>query len=230
MLYSLYMLPHSVHLSLHESVCLPVHFIHQSIHPHTFFHDGLMDFLHIWYHDHIDQVPWAADVCKIEFGSVQNLNNYGYFFILFVCNCLLWYLSKNGLVIFIFCKVIRYHVLLIHVKLHLSPCQIWLVMTIFFINFMYLLWYIRKEWVDVVHILYSNQVPCVVDACEIQITLVSVSKLINYGIFFITFMCLMWYLKKECVDFVHIWYGNPPQLGLYACEIYLGSMLKCMYI
>ena len=31
-------------------------------------------FLYIWYHD---QVPWAANACKTEFGSVPHLGNYG---------------------------------------------------------------------------------------------------------------------------------------------------------
>ena len=29
--------------------------------------------------------PWAAHACKIQFGSVQSLSNYGYFFINFEC-------------------------------------------------------------------------------------------------------------------------------------------------
>ena len=48
----------------------------------AFLHDGFMDFLHIGYHD---QVPWAADACKTEFGSVLNMSNYGIFFINFDC-------------------------------------------------------------------------------------------------------------------------------------------------
>ena len=39
-----------------------------------------MDFLHIKAHD---QVPWVADACKIEFGSVPNCSNYDQFFIKF---------------------------------------------------------------------------------------------------------------------------------------------------
>ena len=39
-----------------------------------------MDFLHTAYRD---QVPWAVDVCNIEFVSVPNLSNYDYFFINF---------------------------------------------------------------------------------------------------------------------------------------------------
>ena len=37
-----------------------------------------------------------------------------------------------------------------------------------FIHFMYLLWYLREEWVYFIHIWSSNQVPCVADACKIS--------------------------------------------------------------
>ena len=43
------------------SVCLSVY---QSVHLSILAHDGLMDFLHIGYHD---QVPWDTDACKIVF-------------------------------------------------------------------------------------------------------------------------------------------------------------------
>ena len=61
--------------------------VHPSICPsclRAFLHDGWMDFLHIGYHD---QVPWAADACKTEFGSVPTLTNYGHFFINFLSVC-----------------------------------------------------------------------------------------------------------------------------------------------
>ena len=54
--------------SVSPAVCL-------SVHPQTFLHDGWIDSLHIGYHD---QVPWAADAYKIEFGFVQNLTNCGH--------------------------------------------------------------------------------------------------------------------------------------------------------
>ena len=41
----------------------------------------------------VAQVQWATDACKIKFGSVPNLSNYGYFFIRF--ECLLWYLREE---------------------------------------------------------------------------------------------------------------------------------------
>ena len=44
------------------------------INPRAFLHGGWMDFLRIGYHD---QVAWAVDACKIEFGSMPNLINYG---------------------------------------------------------------------------------------------------------------------------------------------------------
>ena len=47
--------------------------VHLSVSPCAFLHDGWMDFLHIQYHD---QVPWAADACKVEVGSMPNLSNW----------------------------------------------------------------------------------------------------------------------------------------------------------
>ena len=35
-----------------------------------------MDFHHTGYHD---QIQWAADACKIEFGAVPNVSNYAIF-------------------------------------------------------------------------------------------------------------------------------------------------------
>ena len=87
-----------VHLSSHPAVHLPVH-------PHAFLHDGWMDFFHIGYHD---QVPWAVDARKIEFGSVRNLTNYGHFFINFeFCD-----IPEKNVILFISGTVIRYIVLL----------------------------------------------------------------------------------------------------------------------
>ena len=60
----------SIYLSIHPPIFL-------SVHPRAFLYDGRMDFVHIGYHD---QVLWAADTCKIEFGSVPNLSNYGNLF------------------------------------------------------------------------------------------------------------------------------------------------------
>ena len=66
-----------------------------------------MDFIHIGYHD---QVPWAAHACKILFGSVPNLSNYGH--------------EMNRLLVFIIGTVSSYHVVPTHVKYHLALCQI----------------------------------------------------------------------------------------------------------
>ena len=38
---------------------------------------------------------------------------------------------------------------------------------IHFVYFVYLLSYLREECVDFIHICYSNQIPCVADACLI---------------------------------------------------------------
>ena len=96
--------------------------------PHLFLHDGLIDFLHIRYHE---EVPWAADACKIEFGSVPHLSNCGYFsYIVSVCCDI----SATNVVIFLFIfgTVIRYHVLLMIVKQHLAMCQIEVIMATFY--------------------------------------------------------------------------------------------------
>ena len=43
--------------------------VYLSIHPCALPDDGCMHFLHFEY----DKVPWAADACKMEFGSMPNL-------------------------------------------------------------------------------------------------------------------------------------------------------------
>ena len=75
---------HSIVISHSASVKLgnigksPVcHSVHLSVRPRVLLHDGWMDFLHIRYHD---QVPWTANACKIEFGSVPNLTKLWLFF------------------------------------------------------------------------------------------------------------------------------------------------------
>ena len=93
----------SMFLLVHPSVI-------QSLFPHTFLHEGWIDFLHIGYHD---QESWAADVCKIEFRSVLNLNKYGYFFR--NLECLLLYF-RYVVIFFIFGTVIRYHALFVLIK------------------------------------------------------------------------------------------------------------------
>ena len=91
----------------------PVHLsVHLSVHPHTFLHDGWMDFLHIGYHD---QVPCVVEVWKITFGSVPNWSNYGYLFI--NVECLLRYLRVECDEFVHICgTVIKYHASLMLVK------------------------------------------------------------------------------------------------------------------
>ena len=67
--------------------------------------------VHIW---HSYQVPCVVHACKGEFGSVPHLSNYVYFFIQLVY--LLYISEKSELIIFIFGRVLRYHVSLMHVK------------------------------------------------------------------------------------------------------------------
>ena len=69
-----------------------------------------MDFVHIGYHN---QVLWAADSRKAEFGSVQNFSNY--------CNCfnkvrVFVVISQSGMIFFIFGTVIGYDAVLMLVK------------------------------------------------------------------------------------------------------------------
>ena len=68
-------------------VCLA---ICQSVQPCAFLHDGGWNFFMlgtmIRYH-------WLADACKIKFGSVSNLSNYGNSFI--NVEYLLWYLREE---------------------------------------------------------------------------------------------------------------------------------------
>ena len=47
-------------------------------------------FLNSWYHD---QVPWATNPCKIEFGYVPNLSNSGNFVIYIIM--FVWYLREE---------------------------------------------------------------------------------------------------------------------------------------
>ena len=78
-------------------------------------------FFHIW---NSYQVRCIAHVCKITFGSMPNLSNYGHFFI--HLGYILW------LILFIFGTIIRYmyHVLLVMVKSHLV-CHIGVIMAIY---------------------------------------------------------------------------------------------------
>ena len=61
---------------------------------------------------------------------------------------------------------------------------------------------ISEEYSDFVHIWYSCQVPCVAHACKI--VFVTVPNLSNHGHFLKHFVYLLQYLRKECVDFIHI--------------------------
>ena len=67
------------------------------------------DFFHIGYSY---QVSCFAHACNIAFGSLPNLSNCGQFVIHLCCDIS----DENGLILFIFGTVIRYHVLLMHVK------------------------------------------------------------------------------------------------------------------
>ena len=63
--------------------------------------------------------------------------------------------EKNGLILFIFGSVIKYHVLLLHVKYYLAVSHILAIISIFLLHFMVLI--SHKRTVNCVHIWYSNQ-------------------------------------------------------------------------
>ena len=88
-----------------------------------------VDFVHIWYSNQpqfarsfntvlftvgkllIEKIFFKPS--KIAFGSMSNLSNYGHFFIHY---CVCHISEKIKLILFIFGTLIRYHVLLMHVK------------------------------------------------------------------------------------------------------------------
>ena len=90
------------------------------------------DFIHIW---HIYQVLCIAHSCKIALCSVPNVSNYGHSFIGFVY--LFAISEKNGLIVFIFGTLIRYHVLLTQIKYDVALFQIGVIMLIFVFNVMF---------------------------------------------------------------------------------------------
>ena len=69
-------------------------------------------------------IPWATDACKIEFGSVLNLNTCGIFLITFKCLLCHSIPVKNVVILFIFGTANRYYALLMFIKLHLALRQI----------------------------------------------------------------------------------------------------------
>ena len=95
---------------------------------------------------------------KVEFGSVPNLSNYGYFFIKFNVECLLWYVGEEcGDVVHIWYS---YQVPCIsHVceiafdsVPNMSNLIIWPLVHTFCV----LLWYLREEWVDYINFYFMN--------------------------------------------------------------------------
>ena len=62
--------------------------------------------------------------------------------------------------------------------------------------------YLREQEVDIIHVWYSNHVPCFHDACKISFGSVQFKQFWQYFL-----MCLLQCLRKEWVDFVYIWYS-----------------------
>ena len=126
----------------------------------------------IWY---TYKVPCVAHTCQIAYSSVPNLSNYGHFFIHLVCylrekcvDCIhIWYSFQVPCV-------------LMQVKQHLAPCQIWVIMAISSVCCD-----ISEMKCDFVYLWYTYRVPCVAHAFKIACG--SVPNLINYCQFFIHF-------------------------------------------
>ena len=74
-----------------------------------------------------------------------------------------------------------------------------------------MLLYLREDWVDFIHIWYSTQVPCVVDAYKIAFG--SMPNLSNYGNIFLKLYVCGAKSQKKWVDCVHIYV--PPALGSF---------------
>ena len=55
-------------------------------------------------------------------------------------------------------------------------------------------------------------------------------NLSNYGHFFIHFVYVLWYLREEAVDFIHMWYRNKVPCVSDACKIAFGSILNLVII
>ena len=73
--------------------------------------DYEVHFIHIWYSN---QVPCVGDACKIAFGPMPNLSNYGN-----MCDIS----EKKRLILFIFGTVINHKRGLMRVKYTLALCQ-----------------------------------------------------------------------------------------------------------
>ena len=76
---------------------------------------------------------------------------------------------------------------------------------------------------DFLHNGYHDQVQWATDACKLESG--SMPNLSNCGYFFINLESLLRYIRKECGDFVHIWYSCHVLCVVYAmCLLwYLGK-------
>ena len=85
--------------------------------------------------------------------------------------------------------------------------------------------YILCVCCDFIHIWYSNQIPCVADACKIPFG--SMPNLSNYGNIFLKCYMFVAIPQIRMVDFVHIGYSTQPWKGHDAYKIYFDSVLNC---
>ena len=121
-----------------------------SVRPSAFLHDGWTDFLHIGYHD---QVPWATDACKTEFGSVPHLSNYGNFFnkfrLIVLSQRRVWGFKKNIWYSYqVWCIAHASKIAFASVPNLSNYCHL------------YWWWYLREEWVNFVPIWYKSGAMC----------------------------------------------------------------------
>ena len=83
--------------------------------------------------------------------------------------------------------------------------------------------FLHNGWMDFLHIGYHDQVPWASDAYKSEF--MSVPNLTNYGHFFITFECLLWYLREDR-DFFHngMWYNYQVWCIAHAGKIAFSSL------
>ena len=154
-----------------------------------------------------------------EMGKVQSICQS-------VCQSVLAHSSMmSGYIFFVLGTMIRYHGTLMHVKSNLALWSTWVIMAIclYYLSVCCDIW---EECDDFVHICNSYKVWCIVHACKI--TICFVPNLSSYDNFFVNFVYLLWYLREEWVDFIHILYSNQIHMllmhvkyNLELCQIHV---------
>ena len=146
-----------------------------------------------------DQVPWATDTCKLEFGFVLNLSNYGHFFL--TVECLLWYLREEcGNCIYIWYS---YQIPCVAPACKIAFGYVPNLWPLFHIYCVFVMISQRRMWWFYLYLL-QYQVWCITHVCKIVFG--SVPHLSNYGYFFRHFVHLLWYLREKYVVCIHMRY------------------------